>query len=689
MAINFSHLVNLLSQAPGNLINLLVISFGLILTGAMAVPKLNAPENGDLARHVLIGCSILFILQIVLFSASLIGTLSPIELSLLGCLTSLLTIIWVVWLFHGDDPQFSLTGISIFLTLALVILNMANLILINLEDTYIALNAGLLILGWQIVALILIALGLILTLRKRSSQWVIAVCILALLAIGHGLQLVFHTELQLGSVRLAQIVSLPWIISLTSRFGGVTAEIPGKTPASKAIDEAGRVDPKPMLVDYLLEIPLQKTAQEKYQAVARAISLSVVADICCIFKLNDEAGNVDLIAGYDLIREEYLKSTSLPQASLSQILSAWRENRLLKFSKSYNDCPDLETLKSLINYPRLGNLLAYPLVFGGQLSGGVVILSPYTDKNWDEETTTLLEEIHQTLAELLFTPVFDESRGADVFDENEAILYLQREKDALHKALNEKETRIQEQENALGALQAKYQIDRLEAKNQIDEMQQRLAQLSTLAADRDIVDQKLEQLQTKIRHLTNERNQLKSELAKAQVKLDELKTSDGQTGPIRLSMDTQVVSLDSIMANVRLRIASQLATSRSHLEIINPDGYQMIKTDPDLAQQILYSLLDNAIKASKPGGKIQVRQKLSLETGMLEMQITDYGEGLTEAEQKSLFSPEPEVAPGIGSIQSVREAIRAIRVLNGKIWLKSKKGAYTTFRVHLPVRIID
>jgi chemotaxis protein histidine kinase CheA len=45
--------------------------------------------------------------------------------------------------------------------------------------------------------------------------------------------------------------------------------------------------------------------------------------------------------------------------------------------------------------------------------------------------------------------------------------------------------------------------------------------------------------------------------------------------------------------------------------------------------------------------------------------------------------------PGIGSIQSIREAIRAIRVLNGKIWLKSKKGEFTTFRVQLPVRIID
>ena len=74
---------------------------------------------------------------------------------------------------------------------------------------------------------------------------------------------------------------------------------------------------------------------------------------------------------------------------------------------------------------------------------------------------------------------------------------------------------------------------------------------------------------------------------------------------------------------------------------------------------------------------------------MLIMQITDYGPGLTPDEQAALFSTEPPEIGGIGSLASIREAVRAIRVLNGKIWLKSKKDISTTFRVQLPVRIID
>jgi sensor histidine kinase regulating citrate/malate metabolism len=62
---------------------------------------------------------------------------------------------------------------------------------------------------------------------------------------------------------------------------------------------------------------------------------------------------------------------------------------------------------------------------------------------------------------------------------------------------------------------------------------------------------------------------------------------------------------------------------------------------------------------------------------------------LTQTEQATLFSADQQIVPGIGSVQSIRDAIRAIRLLNGKIWLRSKKGAFTTFRVQLPVRIID
>ncbi len=74
---------------------------------------------------------------------------------------------------------------------------------------------------------------------------------------------------------------------------------------------------------------------------------------------------------------------------------------------------------------------------------------------------------------------------------------------------------------------------------------------------------------------------------------------------------------------------------------------------------------------------------------MLIAEVTDHGEGLTPEEQSALFSAGQTLIPGIGDLAAIRSAIRAIRILNGKIWLSSKKNDHTTFRIQLPIRIID
>jgi signal transduction histidine kinase len=335
-------------------------------------------------------------------------------------------------------------------------------------------------------------------------------------------------------------------------------------------------------------------------------------------------------------------------------------------------------------------MFAYPLPSDEEpLAGGVILLTPYTERTWQRGTTSLFDQIRPTLGSVLFSPDDYEQLQIELTKAEEKIQQLIIKKDALQADLLEKEFTIENLESALKQWKARFQIEKLESVNRIEKLQEQIDQFSAQPEDHSDISSKLEQMAAKIRQLNSERDQLKKELAKAEALINTLNIEKGQTGPIRLSMETQVVSLDSILANVRLKIASQLAALSIDLEIVNPDGHQMIKVDPELTQATLFGLLDNAIKASSPGGKVQVSQNLSLETGMLIIQVTDYGEGLTPEEQKSLFSAEPEMNPGIGSIHSIREAIRAIRVLNGKIWLKSKKGEFTTFRVQLPVRIID
>jgi len=269
------------------------------------------------------------------------------------------------------------------------------------------------------------------------------------------------------------------------------------------------------------------------------------------------------------------------------------------------------------------------------------------------------------------------------------VIALLDEKSRIIQTLTDKEDLIKQLNLELKRLKATYQIDRFEQVRQTDRMRERIRELTIKSNAHAGLSAKLEQMDERIRQLIKERDQLKTALEQANTRIKDLETKAGQTGPIRLSMENQIISLDSIAANARLGVASKLQQKQVKLEIVNPVGRQMIKIDPELLQTALQGLLENAVLASRPGKTILLNQKLSFETGMLIIQVTDYGEGLTPVDQKNLFSADYTAVPGIGSVAAIRNAIRAIRVLNGKVWLRSKKEDFTTFRVQLPVRIID
>lgn len=463
---------------------------------------------------------------------------------------------------------------------------------------------------------------------------------------------------------------------------------PEPSPAGGNIEMTA--DTKPALVNSLLEISLSPTRDERYQAIVRALSLSVVSDICYLIEISESQDKLHVLTGYDLIREVPLKPDTLTTTDLPLIMDAWRAYQPIELSQNGSKVRDMRTLASLLNHHTAGNLFAYPLGLPDEpLAGGVIFLSPYTSKPWGEKIRQLMDEIHGTLTNVLYLPTHDEQRLQKENQKQLSIFTLEEEIERLRQGLADKDARIHENEITIKGLKAKYQIEKMEAISNLERMKSKIAELTAQVAHPGQHNAQKEQLLNEIRLLTDEREQLRLALSRANSMIAELRTESGQTGPIRLSLESQIISLDSIAANVRLRVATQIQQKNLVLEIHNPDGRQMIRTDPELLQTALHELLVNAIRASEAGGTVKLNQKLSLEMGMLIIQVTDFGEGLTQAEQADLFSAQHEDIPGIGDVQAIRNAIRAIRVLNGKIWLKSEKAAFTTFRFQIPVRIID
>jgi signal transduction histidine kinase/putative methionine-R-sulfoxide reductase with GAF domain len=110
--------------------------------------------------------------------------------------------------------------------------------------------------------------------------------------------------------------------------------------------------------------------------------------------------------------------------------------------------------------------------------------------------------------------------------------------------------------------------------------------------------------------------------------------------------------------------------------------------DPDKVRQVLANLLDNAVKYSPDGGRIQV----SIEPNghFVRFTVSDEGIGIPTSEQARIFEKfyrlDPNQTRGVGGtglgLYISRELVGR---MNGKMWVESRVGIGSTFYVELPL----
>jgi PAS domain S-box-containing protein len=129
-------------------------------------------------------------------------------------------------------------------------------------------------------------------------------------------------------------------------------------------------------------------------------------------------------------------------------------------------------------------------------------------------------------------------------------------------------------------------------------------------------------------------------------------------------------------ANVEFRLAA-------------PDGLPQVSGDPDKIRQVLASLLDNAVKYSPDGGRIEV--ELSASPGSVRFAVHDSGLGVPPAERRRIFEKfyrlDPNLTRGVGGtglgLYICRELVRR---MHGRIWVVSPRPGVkgSTFAFELP-----
>ncbi len=131
------------------------------------------------------------------------------------------------------------------------------------------------------------------------------------------------------------------------------------------------------------------------------------------------------------------------------------------------------------------------------------------------------------------------------------------------------------------------------------------------------------------------------------------------------------------------------AATQIHRIVLRREGPVPVEADLEHIEEVLVSLLDNAIKYSPQGGEIEVR--VWTQDGEAVVAVKDHGVGIPKDRQPHIFEPfyeaVPPGAPGYRSVVALSLYLAKLTVERhkGRIWFESEEGKGSTFYFSLPL----
>ncbi|MEJ2719006.1 MAG: ATP-binding protein, partial [Deltaproteobacteria bacterium] len=144
--------------------------------------------------------------------------------------------------------------------------------------------------------------------------------------------------------------------------------------------------------------------------------------------------------------------------------------------------------------------------------------------------------------------------------------------------------------------------------------------------------------------------------------------------------------LRSVMSQVLNDLSDPI--TQSSAEIIMPRKLPVVSGDSTLLFQIFVSLIDNALKYRRPRVRPKVTMSYERDGEHVLVRVADNGVGIPADCHEKVFDifqrlHSQDQVPGTGiGLAIMRKAVRA---LEGQVWLESTVGKGTTFYVKLPL----
>jgi PAS domain S-box-containing protein len=164
---------------------------------------------------------------------------------------------------------------------------------------------------------------------------------------------------------------------------------------------------------------------------------------------------------------------------------------------------------------------------------------------------------------------------------------------------------------------------------------------------------------------------------------------------VSAQLDRGSLHLDESTCDVPLLCAAVVdsarvrAPARITLELVTPQSMEPIRCDESLLRQVLVNLVENAIKYSLDGGRIDVQ--VSDEPTRVRIDVRDEGPGIPPSEQERIFEKfyrlDAAMMGGVGgSGLGLYISREIVAQMGGTLNVRSLPGSGSTFTVALPRR---
>ncbi len=712
-----SQILTQLTVPPGDLIYYTVLVFAVASALQSALNHWRASEFPQ-AQRAYIGLGVLLLAQIAMFVFSGLGwqkiidpalTLPPMDRAFV-----FFGIICIAWLYAFPEPNRVGDAVAVllgFLTLTGLGLSVA---LWSPEMAQRSYNYSAGDWFWQIASLIAACVGVIVIfVRKPDGMWY-GVMILALGALGHAGHLLTNIEGNYsGVVRLAYIAAYPILLTLPQRFaypvGQSAVSAPISRPAAGKKESAEsqpaerrRYSADPKTFQSLLALAAESNPAKISQLIARAVAQTMLADLCFMVYFTDASDQMVIAGGYDLIREDNLPGGSLSKNSIPMLSNALQRGRPLRMPASSTSA-DVKGLGDILGLTNPGHLLSVPIVTPDKETlGGLLLLSPYSDRNWTADDQAFLMNVSSSLAPIIL--------------HSQKISKLEMEHESAKRQIAELERQDQELTQQLSAARAEIQknaaADVAALRASLEEAQRRAEQLQIENAEllaKKSAPTSAAQLERELRGALQEIARLQNQMAEANMRAHEMamekaritnpeeaelitsisqelrqplssitgytdlllgesvgilgalqrkfveriKASAERLGSlvddmIRLAMrqteakdlKIEAVDLNEVIDHAMSFTSAQAREKNISLHLDLPKKLPVIQADKKALQQIFIHLLQNAGAATPYEGSMSVKAQMQTEGGLeyVLIQVTDTGTGIPPEDLGRVFN---------------------------------------------------